>query len=97
MSVLMLQCRVLLPAVQQATIEKRILTITIMGQAPVIQEVAPDLEYVNFQSPQNGDIILELVDVDREGNRSEPRIIPFKALSRLAPPQPGDMTVEVIE
>lgn len=52
------------------------------------------LEEVKILQGQKG--LVELVDIDENGNRSEPRSFPYDAQDVTPPPQPGEFALDFV-
>jgi len=60
--------------------------ITLPGDATLVE---------GLEAPEATELTLTLVDVDDAGNKSEPRVQTVTLVDNLAPPQPGEMGVQV--
>ena len=60
--------------------------ITLPGDATLVE---------GLEAPEATALTLTLVDVDDAGNKSEPRVQTVTLVDNLAPPQPGEMGVQV--
>jgi hypothetical protein len=47
--------------------------------------------------PQNSAVVLQLVDIDDAGNRSEPAVLEFTATDTIAPAVPGNLGVTLVD
>lgn len=74
----------------------RELRLVVDGGEPVLREFTADtVDLGTVDAPQGANVVLELVDVDDAGNRSEPAVVEFVATDTLPPQKPG-LGVELV-
>lgn len=94
---LMLVYKLHLPVPGAADVVARELSVKIADADPVLFVLQPaDVEFSPIKANAGEKVSGELVDVDDAGNRSEPRAFEFTAADTLAPPQPGEVTAELV-
>ena len=82
--------------VVDADVTVRELRIVVNGAEPVVREFTPsDTDLGTVEVPQDALVVLNLVDVDDAGNRSEPAVVEFLATDTLPPQKPG-LGVELV-
>ena len=92
----MLEFKVVLPAPGASDVVRRELSVQIGEGAPDVRELAADaLESLAYAGNDNDRVIAILVDVDDAGNRSEQRTHEATLVDNLAPPQPGELAIQV--
>lgn len=74
----------------------RELRLVVNDAEPVVREFsASETDLGTVDVPQGANVVLQLVDVDDAGNRSEPAVVEFVAADTLPPSQPG-LGVELV-
>lgn len=92
----MLQFKLVLPAPGAPDVVSRELSVKVGEGDAVVQPLAPDaLEVVGFEGADNAVVAVSLVDIDDAGNRSEAREQQFTLTDTIAPPQPGEIGLQV--
>ena len=91
----------ILPAPGAADVVSRELTISVNGGEPVTQTLPGSaLESEQFDGNQGEIVTGSLVDIDDATptpNRSEPRTFEVELKDTIAPPQPGEVGVKMLE
>lgn len=74
----------------------RELTIRTGQDVTVITVNKADTVIPGLEAPQDSHVVLELVDIDDAGNRSDAATYEFDAVDTFPPPKPGDFGVVII-
>jgi len=72
---------------------ERRLYVTLNGGTPEPHFLAPTATQYEILVDDGDQVHVELIDVDRKGNASEPAIFEFKAIDDIPPPKPGELHV----
>lgn len=92
----MLTFRLLLPQPGAADVVSRELTVSVGGGDPQVVSLGGDeLASAEMSGDDGAAVVGSLVDVDDAGNRSPAREFSFVLADTIAPPQPGEVGVEV--
>lgn len=92
----MLEFKLILPAPSAPDVVERRLSLQIGSQPPLTPVLMAD-EEAPLYSGTEGDLVSgSLVDVDDAGNVSPPRDFEFTLRDTIAPPQPGEIGIEVV-
>lgn len=85
-----------LPEKSAADVVSRELSVSVAGaEAEVLSVAADATSSQEFTAEQGATVSGSLVDIDDAGNRSQPREFSFVLADTIAPPQPGDVGLEV--
>lgn len=85
-----------LPEKSAADVVSRELSVSVAGAEAEVMSVAADAtSSQEFTAEQGATVSGSLVDIDDAGNRSQPREFSFVLADTIAPPQPGDVGLEV--
>jgi hypothetical protein len=86
-----------LPPKSVSDVVSRELSVSVGGRDPMVVTLAGDVQQSEELSGADGETVSgTLVDIDDNGNRSEPREFSFVLMDTLAPPMPGDLGVNVV-
>lgn len=92
----LIQFKVVLPAKSAPDVSFREVTLIINDGTPDIRNLAADaLELNALEGPQDATVSVSLVDVDDKGNRSIPSTASLLLTDNVAPPQPGEIGLEI--
>lgn len=93
----MLKFVLVLPEKGAADVVKRHLTVSVGAGEPAVLELDGDATRTDLMEGVEGDAVAgSLVDEDDAGNKSEAREFSFTLVDTIAPPQPGEVGVEVV-
>ena len=94
----MLKFVLVMPPVGAADVVKRHLTVSVGSSDPMVLELAADAVESSVLEGEDGYAVVgSLVDEDDVGNKSEAREFSFVLVDTIAPPQPGEMGLKVVE
>lgn len=93
----MLTYAVVAPEVVDGDVVKRELSVVVNGLVQSVVVYSPEtVVFDDIEVPQDATVLLQLVDVDDAGNRSEPAELEFVAVDTLPPTMPGGLSVNLV-